>query len=425
MGSADEPVIKQPTSILEPSANQSAQLASAGVVSGRSVTPLPSKPRVLIVDDDATVLRSTGRIVRALGYEVVTADNGAEAVEIIKAGAVDAVLSDIAMPGMTGIDLLRMVRRHDLLVPVVLITGEPAVSTAVQALELGALHYLTKPIGPEELTAIVEKAIRLHRVAKLKQQAAVLLGNDAGQAADRAGLEASFERCLSTLWVAYHPIVAAPARRIFAFEALMRSKEPSLPHPGAVIDAAVRLDTLDTLGRTIRARVAGELVQAPADARIFVNLHVTDLMDPSLSSPDSPLSQHAHRVVLEMTERASLDAVKDVRARIADLRALGYQIAVDDLGAGYAGLSSFALLEPEFVKLDMSLVRGLDTSSTKQRVIRSMTSLSHEMGISVVAEGVETIEEAKVLIDLECDYLQGFLYARPSYPFPDPKWPDP
>jgi EAL domain-containing protein (putative c-di-GMP-specific phosphodiesterase class I) len=92
------------------------------------------------------------------------------------------------------------------------------------------------------------------------------------------------------------------------------------------------------------------------------------------------------------------------------------------MGAGYAGLTSFALLEPEVVKLDMSLVRDVHQSPTKQKVIRSMTSLCKELGMLVVAEGVETPAERDMLIELDCDLLQGFLFARPGRPFPEVQW---
>ena len=146
------------------------------------------------------------------------------------------------------------------------------------------------------------------------------------------------------------------------------------------------------------------------------------LLNRWLSAPEAPLSKIAHRVVLEVTERSSLDEVKDVRARVAALREMGFRIAVDDLGAGYAGLTSFTLLEPEIVKLDMSLVRDVHKNSTKQKVIRSMTALSQDMGMTVVAEGVETVEERDALLELDCDLLQGFLFARPGPPFPEVMW---
>jgi EAL domain-containing protein (putative c-di-GMP-specific phosphodiesterase class I) len=91
---------------------------------------------------------------------------------------------------------------------------------------------------------------------------------------------------------------------------------------------------------------------------------------------------------------------------------------VDDLGSGYAGLSSFSILEPEFVKLDLSLVRGIDRSKRRQTVIRSMLTLcQRELGMRVICEGVETAAERDALAGVGCDLLQGYLFARPSRGF--------
>jgi EAL domain-containing protein (putative c-di-GMP-specific phosphodiesterase class I) len=240
--------------------------------------------------------------------------------------------------------------------------------------------------------------------------------------ADRIALEASFQRALETLWMAYQPIVRVADRSLFGYEALLRSEEKALPHPGAILDAAERLGRLDDLGRRIRAAACAPVPGAPPGSVFFVNLHAHDLMDESLLSSKSPLSAMANRVVLEITERASLDGVKDVRDKIAELRRMGFRIAIDDLGAGYAGLTSFASLEPEFVKLDMSLVREVDRNPTKEKLIRSMTSLCKELGMMVVAEGVETMAEREILVTIGCDLLQGYLLAKPGRPFPTFAW---
>jgi EAL domain-containing protein (putative c-di-GMP-specific phosphodiesterase class I) len=294
------------------------------------------------------------------------------------------------------------------------------VSTAVKALEFGAFHYLTKPIPLGDLEEVVDKAACLRRMARMKREAAELLDRLPNHS--RAPLESSFYKALDSLWMAYQPILRASDGTIYGYEALLRSREATLPHPGAVLDAAERLDMLDVLGRTIRERSAEPMARAPEGAVLFVNLHTTDLLDPTLMSPDTPLSRIAKNVVLEITERASLDQVKDVRARVAALREMGFRIAVDDLGAGYAGLTSFALLEPEIVKLDMSLVRDVHLSSTKQKLVQSMTHLSQDMGMLVVGEGVENVEERDALVSLGCDLLQGYLFAKPNEPFPTVEW---
>ncbi len=394
----------------------------SGSPEGSSPASVRSQGRVLVVDDEEALLRLIGRMLTTAGYEVATATDGGRAAELLTGATFDAVLSDIDMPKMNGIQLLQAVRQRDLDVPVVLMTGNPDVKTAVQAVAHGALQYLIKPVNMEELGAAVARAVRLNKMAKLKRDALALVSEGGLGVGDRLALEASFERALDTLWIAYQPIVRVVDRSLFGYEGLLRSEEKALPHPGAILDAAERLGRLDDLGRKIRAAACTPVPAAPPEAVFFINLHARDLMDADLLSGKSPLSAIANRVVLEITERASLDEVKDVRGTIAALRKMGFRIAIDDLGAGYAGLTSFATLEPEFAKLDMSLVRDVDRSPTKEKLIRSMTTLCKELGIMVVAEGVETAQEREALVALGCDLLQGYLHAKPGKPFPNFVW---
>jgi EAL domain-containing protein (putative c-di-GMP-specific phosphodiesterase class I) len=106
----------------------------------------------------------------------------------------------------------------------------------------------------------------------------------------------------------------------------------------------------------------------------------------------------------------------------AELKAAGFRLAIDDLGAGYAGLTSVTLLEPAIVKVDMSLVRGIDRDPKRQSVLRSIVGLCSELHILVVAEGVETAGERDKLVSLGCDLLQGYLFAKPGRVFPTPAW---
>jgi EAL domain-containing protein (putative c-di-GMP-specific phosphodiesterase class I) len=238
------------------------------------------------------------------------------------------------------------------------------------------------------------------------------------QGNDLAGLQVSRDRALSSLWMAYQPIVRAATGSLFGYEALLRSDDLSLPDPAAFLDAAERLGRVHDVGRSVRSKASLSLNFVPPPALLFVNLHAVDLDDRTLTSTSAPLTANASRVVLELTERASLESIDDVPMRIARLRELGFRIAIDDLGAGYSGLTSVALLEPEFVKLDMALIRDVHKSPVKRKLVRSMTTLFKDMGIKVVAEGIEVLEERDTLIELGCDLLQGFLVARPARTFP-------
>jgi EAL domain-containing protein (putative c-di-GMP-specific phosphodiesterase class I) len=385
----------------------------------RTATPSPvSKGRILLVDDDEDVARSISRALRMSAFEVVTAGDGQQASQRLAEKTFDAVISDISMPGMTGIDLLKVVRQTDLDVPVVLMTGRPSIDTATRAIQLGVIGYLIKPVEINELIGTIERAVQLNRLARIKREALEYLNSTGDWIGDRAGLEVQFASACETLWMAYQPIISWSRKAIVAYEALVRPTHPALPHPGALIGAAERLGRLHQLGRQLRDNVAATVSQAPQLPQVFVNIHASDLNDEHLLNEDSPLSRMASRVCLEITERSALDGVSDVVARIARLRKLGFRVVIDDLGAGYSGLTSFAQLQPDMVKIDMSLVRNVDREPTKERLIRSLAALGNEMNIGVVCEGVETAAERDALVRVGCDLFQGYHFARPGRPFP-------
>ncbi len=378
--------------------------------------------RVLLVDDDRAVARSYQAALARNGWTVETSANGRQAIERVKASSFDVILSDISMPEMNGLEFLRAVRDHDLDVPVILMTGEPGLDSAIRAVEYGAFRYLVKPVDVDALRETAHRAARLHQMAKLKRAALDLGGPDGQRLGDRAALENRFSSGIDLLWMAFQPIGGWRQRLVFGYEALLRSDEPLMKNPAEILDAAERLGRIHELGRAVRARVAAAAAEAPAGAKLFVNLHSADLNDEELYSAQAPLSRIAGRVVLEVTERASLYGVKNVAACVAKLKALGFQIAIDDLGAGYAGLTSFTQLDPEVAKLDMSLVRGVDADPRRQSIVRSMTRLCDDLGIMVIAEGVETPGERDTLAELGCDLLQGYLFARPQRGFTEPQW---
>lgn len=379
---------------------------------------MPSAPhravesgRVLVVDDDPAVRFIFEALLRESGYVVETAEDGRQAAARLAASPFDVVVSDIRMPDMDGIQLLTEVRGRDLDLPVILVTGGPGLDTAMKAVELGAFRYLLKPVDSATLLATVEKAARLNRVARLKRQALAHMGIEGRGIGDVASLELAFHRALDSLWLAGQPIVRAAGASLFGIEALARTDEPLLHSPAALFDAAERLNGLHRIGVAIRGLAAASPL--PDGALLFVNMHPSELLDERVFERAAPLSARAGRVVIELTERASLERIPDLRGRIKVLREMGFRLALDDLGAGYAGLTSFASLEPEIVKIDMSLVRGIESDAVKRRLVASLVELCRDLGTLVVAEGIETEPERSAITDLGCDLLQGHLLGRP------------
>jgi EAL domain-containing protein (putative c-di-GMP-specific phosphodiesterase class I)/CheY-like chemotaxis protein len=367
---------------------------------------------ILVVDDDPALLEIVTALLTESGFRTIGETSGLAAIRRLRETEVDVVLTDIQMPDATGVDVLRSARERNLDTPVILMTGNPTLPTAVEALELGALGYLTKPVPPAKLLEAVSEALRLVRLTRLRRQALAELGGEARYLADRAGLESLFRRAQAGLWMAYQPVLWARDGKPYGQEALLRTTALDVPHASDFLEVAVRMGGIRDLGRKVRAAVAHDLSTMAGD--VLVNLHPLELTDPELGSAAEPLTAHAERVVLEITERESLDGVEGLRDRVGRLRARGFRIAIDDLGAGYAALSGFASLEPDIVKLDMSLVRGIDRHQTRRKLVTSLAELCRDLGILVIAEGIETEAERQVVAEAGCDLLQGFLLGRPA-----------
>lgn len=381
----------------------------------------PLGGRVLVVEDDPDVRALLRTWLEDAGYEVGAHPDAESALADLDARHADVVLTDISLPGMSGIAFLREVRARDLDVPVLLVTGDPRLETAIEAVEYGAARYLLKPVQARRLLDEVARACRLGGLARLKREALRVSGLHWSQLGDRAALEARFERALATVWPAFQPIVRLSDRSIYGYEALLRSDEPTLPAAEDLLAAGERLGRAVELGRALRREVARAAGGLPDGALLFVNCGAEDLFDDELLVPGAPLHPLAHRVVLEVTERAPLGSPTRAASYVGRLRRLGYRIAVDDLGAGYAGLSALLHLDPEVVKLDMGLVRGVDGDPARQRVIGSMVALCRDLKIETIIEGVQTPAERDALLELGGDLLQGYLFGRPARTFEPPR----
>lgn len=368
---------------------------------------LPRAANLLIAEDESLLSALLERVLTEEGHRVTLASNGREALELLDRQSFDAILSDIAMPEVDGIELLSNLNRRASKVPVILMTGSPTVESALKGIEFHAFHYLPKPFDFDELCVIVARALKEHRT----------------QDEERAELSDALDRFFTTYWMAFQPLVDSTGA-LFGYEALMRSREPALPHPGAVLDAAEKTERLKELAHHLRERTVRDFkAHAPDGVRLFFNVHPEDLLDEALYDPQGPLASIASRTVLEITERVSFKKVPELHSRIDKLRAMGFSIAVDDLGLGYAGLTSLATLSPDVVKLDMSLIRNVHLHFNQQSIIRCVLSMRESLGFQVVGEGVENVEERDALVELGCDLFQGYFIGRPAEPMPGVYWP--
>jgi EAL domain-containing protein (putative c-di-GMP-specific phosphodiesterase class I) len=217
--------------------------------------------------------------------------------------------------------------------------------------------------------------------------------------------------------MAVQPIVSVPDRVVHAYEALARFRLGGSSNPlhwFALADEFALRDRLELA--CLRAGLA-LLDDLPAGARLSVNLSGPLLMDPRT---DELLrgARHLDRLILEVTENSLLEDTPGLVAEIARLIGTGIKFAVDDMGAGYSGLRQITTVRPNYLKLDRSLISGIDTDPDRGALVSAMLGYVHQTGGHLVAEGVETEAELETLIDLGVNLIQGYLLGRPGSPWP-------
>ena len=214
------------------------------------------------------------------------------------------------------------------------------------------------------------------------------------------------------VYIDYHPIVVTETRKIFGYEALARGVLRSLRSPEVMFDVAAEADLVWELSRLCRSKaIEGIETRLQPDEVLFLNVDPHDFSDPAFNEDEVKFPE---RVVIEITERTAIKDYPKFRERLRAFRERGFRFAVDDAGSGYAGLGSIANLEPDFIKLDMSLINAIDTNFIKQNLVETMVKFANDHGAKVIAEGVERADEFKTVGDLGVHFVQGFFLHRPA-----------
>jgi EAL domain-containing protein (putative c-di-GMP-specific phosphodiesterase class I) len=220
------------------------------------------------------------------------------------------------------------------------------------------------------------------------------------------------------LYVAFQPIVNFERREVFGYEALARCKSAIFKEPLALIKEALVTGCMGRLGRELRTMA----VRSSPRAALFLNLHPSEFNEGWLVRPDDAMFFHDEPVYLEITESVPLSHYEHCHGVLKEIRGRGISLAVDDLGAGYSNLKYIADLAPEVVKLDRQLIANLRRETRLQKLVAALVRLCDGLGAKVVAEGIETTEEMRAVIDTGAHYGQGFLFARPAAPVPIVDW---
>jgi EAL domain-containing protein (putative c-di-GMP-specific phosphodiesterase class I) len=219
--------------------------------------------------------------------------------------------------------------------------------------------------------------------------------------------------------MAFQPIVDTESGQPFAYEALIRGVDGA--GAGSVLSqvTAENRYSFDQACRVkaIEAAMAAGLMET--DARLSINFLPNAVYSPmaciqlTLRTAET-VGLPIDRLIFEFTENEEMGSPDHVSSIIDTYKQIGFAVAIDDFGSGHSGLNMFARFVPDEIKLDMELVRGIDADARRQAIVASLAAMCRELDTLVIAEGIETAEEAAMLQQLGVRYHQGYWYARPA-----------
>lgn len=222
-----------------------------------------------------------------------------------------------------------------------------------------------------------------------------------------------------------HPVFKLDDMSVIGYESLSRGPEGSeFERPDKLFAIAYDADLVMRLERVCRRKALEMAVRMPEGRLLFLNVEPESVGDPQLrEAVTTDMLAEARvepaSVVLELTERAAISDFTSFRATLDYVRALGFGVAVDNAGAGYGSLQCLAEVKPEWLKIDLSLVRDCDSDDVRASLIQSLVAFAERVGARLVAEGIETEAELQTLRALGVPYGQGFLLAPPLEDFTD------
>ena len=258
-------------------------------------------------------------------------------------------------------------------------------------------------------------AIREARAMTLRQAESLV---------DRRGAEVRSILATGGLTTFYQPIVDMEQGTIMGYEALTRGPaNTAYERADALFAGCGGEPLLDELDRACRCQAVRSARGLDPRKKLFVNSLPESLGRPGFTDGGflDALSESAlqpRNLVLEITERTSIEDFEAFGKELGTLRRQGFLVAIDDVGTGYSSLQTITEIHPDFIKVDLSLVKNIHRSLLKQELVHSLLQAGSRIGAQVIAEGIETEEERRTLRQCGVRYGQGYFFARPAPPFP-------
>lgn len=384
---------------------------------------MPSKIRVLIAEDDELVRDALSAIIGGdHQFEVVAVTSDADsAIAQVMSTAPDLALLDVRMPGGGGERVAQVIAETRPTVRIIAVSAHEDEQTIRGMIAAGAHGFVTKDAGPAKLLDTLMRVAAGESVFTPTSSVSVMReyarSNQQleAQRRERKRRELRIEQVCEPdqMKSVFQPIVDLKTGEVEMYEALTRFNPVHGMNPQQWFEEAAELGMSGVIESAALARTAEAMEQAGRED-IVVSLNVSPAM-----LIESGLNGHLEafapeRTVIEITEHARITDYDEVKAIAEQLHHGGARLAIDDAGAGFASLRHILDLMPDLIKLDISLVRSIDTDSARHALAAGLSVFAKEIGAQIVAEGIETREEFDTLCELGVDYGQGYYLARPA-----------
>lgn len=374
--------------------------------------------RFLVAEDHDFQRGMLVNLLGVMGAQAVhEAADGHGALSILQdpARPVDIVISDLDMPGMDGMEFIRRLGETKANVSIILASALErkllaSIATMTEAYGITLLGVVEKPLTPAKLAPLIQrhlptqaKRVPLATPAFTRTEVEAALDND------------EFEPF-------FQPKIELSTGRVKGAEALARWRHPQrgIVLPGTFIPLLEELDLIDELTWVILQKAAAFCSTwraTGADASVSVNLSIKSLNDVRIAEQVTALVQSQgvdpHHLILEVTESAVTIDIGATLENLARLRMKGFGLSIDDYGTGYSSMQQLTRIAFTELKIDQSFVMNASREDSARVILESSLRLAKKLGITSVAEGVETREDFQLLCRLHCDMAQGYFIARP------------
>jgi EAL domain-containing protein (putative c-di-GMP-specific phosphodiesterase class I)/FixJ family two-component response regulator len=378
------------------------------------------RPSMLVIDDDPVIGQFLSRLGASLDLSCDVTTTAERFLELLSPET-SLIFLDLVMPGVDGIQLLRLLSERSCTTPIIIMSGldRRVVETAerlAKALDLRVVGRLQKPFRLSQVETILQEFRR------------TALRTPDCHSAGTAIADCELVRAIDSeeLVVHYQPQVDLRSDEVIGFEALVRwQRTPqTLVFPDAFIPRVEALGLIERLGWLVQRKGLSELGQfaqaGSTPPTLSVNVSATSLLDLKLPDTLAALADEygidPERIIVEVTESGLFKDLSKVLDVLVRLRMKRFPISIDDFGTGYAMLQHLRYIPATEIKIDQSFVRNMQVCNSDRIVVEKTVEIGHELGMKVVAEGVETAEQLEFLREIDCDIVQGYYFSKPLAP---------